>query len=177
VDARYVFQRLPLYTRGMTPLVSAAWLLEHHADHDLRIVDTRFTLGQPDAGRNAFSAGHLPGAVFVDLERDLSAPVRPDRVGGRHPLPEVSRLEVLFSSLGVGNAHRVVAYDDPSSGQGFYAAHLWWLLRYLGHDAVRVLDGGLPAWTAAGGTLETVERAHPAAVFRAQPRAEMIVNA
>ncbi|NJK45226.1 MAG: sulfurtransferase [Pleurocapsa sp. SU_196_0] len=161
----------------MTPLVSAAWLLEHHADHDLRIVDTRFALGQPDAGRTAFSAGHLPGAVFVDLERDLSAPVRPDRVGGRHPLPEVSKLEVLFSSLGLGNAHHVVAYDDPSSGQGFYAAHLWWLLRYLGHDAVRVLDGGLPAWMAAGGTLETVERAHPAAVFKAHVRPEMIVNA
>jgi thiosulfate/3-mercaptopyruvate sulfurtransferase len=160
-----------------SPLVSAAWLLEHLHDSSLRIVDTRFTLGKPDAGREAFDAGHIPGAVFVDLERHLSAPVRPDRVGGRHPLPEISSLEVLFSGLGIGDAHRVVAYDDPSTGQGFYAAHLWWLLRYLGHDEVSVLDGGLPAWEAAGGALELIERAHPRASFKAQPRAEMLVGA
>ncbi len=160
-----------------SPLVTAAWLLEHLHDPDLRVIDTRFWLGKPDAGRAAFEAGHIPGAVFVDLERDLSAPVRPDRQGGRHPLPDPAKLEVLFSGLGVGGEHHVVAYDDPSGGQGFYAAHLWWLLRYLGHDAVSVLDGGLPAWRGSGGTLETIELAHPPASFRAQPRPEMLVDA
>jgi thiosulfate/3-mercaptopyruvate sulfurtransferase len=160
-----------------SPLVSAAWLLEHLHDSSLRIVDTRFTLGKSNAGRGAFDAGHVPGAVFVDLERHLSAPVREDRVGGRHPLPSPASLEVLFSGLGIGNEHHVVAYDDPSAGQGFYAAHLWWLLRYLGHDRVSVLDGGLPAWLEVGGALELVERAHPRASFKAHPRAEMIVGA
>jgi thiosulfate/3-mercaptopyruvate sulfurtransferase len=160
------------------PLVSAEWILEHHANLEgLRVIDARFLLGKPDAGRAAFEAGHIPGATFVDLERDLSAPVRADRAGGRHPLPDPASLEVLFSGLGIGNDTHVVAYDDPSTGQGFYAAHLWWLLRYLGHDAVSVLDGGIPAWIAAGGTLETIELAHPAASFNAKPRAEMLVSA
>jgi thiosulfate/3-mercaptopyruvate sulfurtransferase len=160
------------------PLVRAEWLLEHHASFEhLRVIDARFLLGKPDAGRVAFESGHLPGAVFVDLERDLSAPVRQDRIGGRHPLPDPAKLEVLFSGLGIGNDTHVIAYDDPSTGQGFYAAHLWWLLRYLGHDAVSVLDGGIPAWVAAGGIVETVELAHPASSFKANPRAEMLVSA
>lgn len=158
-------------------LVEPAWLLEHYKDTELRLVDTRFALGKPDAGRLAFEAGHLPGAVFADLERDLSAPVRPDRVGGRHPIPCVEHLEALFSRLGISRQHHVVAYDDPSTGTGFYAAHLWWLLRYLGHDNVSVLDGGLPAWLAAGGELETAVSTPQSATFRATVRPDMIVDA
>jgi thiosulfate/3-mercaptopyruvate sulfurtransferase len=159
-------------------LVSAGWLLEHYQNPNIRIVDTRFTLGKPDVGREAYEAGHIPGSVFVDLEKDLSAPVRPDRVGGRHPLPAISKLEEVFSKAGISNGHHVIAYDDPSTGAGFYAAHLWWLLRYLGHDRVSVLDGGLPAWIAAGGTM--VGSPPPlitTAVFRAHPRTEMLVDA
>ena len=159
------------------PLVSASWLLEHLADGELLVVDTRFALGKPDAGRTAFEAGHLPGAVFADLERDLTAPVRADRDGGRHPIPPVEHLEALFSRLGVSRQHHVVAYDDPSAGTGFYAAHLWWLLRYLGHDNVSVLDGGLPAWLAAGGELETAVRTPQPTTFRSTVRPEMIVEA
>ncbi len=152
-----------------TPLVSAAWLLEHHLDPNVRVVDTRFVLGKPDAGREAFASGHIPGAVFVDLERDLSDHPAPDRRGGRHPLPAVAALEKSLSTLGISNEQYVVAYD----GGGFYAAHFWWMLRYLGHDKVSVLDGGLPAWT---GPLETAAR-HYAGDFRAEPRTEMLVDA
>lgn len=160
-----------------TPLVEAAWLLEHCNDSDVRVVDTRFTLGKPDLGRAVFDAGHIPGAVFVDLERDLSAPVRPDRVGGRHPIPAAEHLEAVFARLGISNQHHVVAYDDPSTGAAFYAPHFWWLLRYLGHDKVSVLNGGLPAWLAAGGSLETEQRVYPQASFQARLRPEMIVDA
>ena len=159
------------------PLVEAAWLLEHCADDNLRIVDTRFALGKPDQGRSAYLEGHIPGSVFVDLERDLCAPVRADRVGGRHPIPPVAALEGVFGRLGISNHHLVVAYDDPSTGTGFYAAHLWWLLRYLGHDNVVVLNGGLPAWVEAGGSVETKEPFLNPAEFRAQPRPNMIVDA
>lgn len=160
----------------MDLLVSPSWLLEHSSDENLRVVDTRFTLGKPEAGAAAYQAGHIPGAVFADLERDLSAPVRPDRVGGRHPMPAVADLERVLSALGISNDHHVVAYDDPSTGAGFYAAHFWWLLRYLGHDRVSVLDGGLPAWVGAGGALDTVAPQY-SAKFTAAPRAEMVVDA
>lgn len=160
-------------------LVSAGWLLEHYQNPNIRIVDTRFTLGKPEAGRAAYDAGHIAGAVFIDLERDLSAPVRADRVGGRHPLPDVAKFEEVFGKLGISNGHHVIAYDDPSTGSGFYAAHLWWILRYLGHDNVSVLDGGLPAWIAIDGKMQG--RPSPlqpaAAVFHANVRSEMLVDA
>ncbi len=161
----------------MNPLTSANWLLEHHRDLDVRVLDVRFLLGQPNAGRDAYEEGHIPGAIFLDLERDLSAPKRPDGRGGRHPLPDPKVLASRLSDLGIGNEHLLVAYDDPSSGQGFYAAHVWWLLRYLGHDLVSVLDGGLPAWLAAGGTLETNLPTHAKTSFTPRVRSEMVVNA
>jgi thiosulfate/3-mercaptopyruvate sulfurtransferase len=160
-----------------SPLVSAEWLVMHAARPDLRLIDARFTLGQAQAGFQAYRDGHIPGAVFLDLERDLCGPVRADRRGGRHPLPDPDVLAAKLGALGVGSSHNLVVYDDPSTGQGFYAAHLRWLLRYLGHDQVRVLDGGLPAWVAAGGVLERVIPLHPNARFRPRPRAEMIVDA
>jgi thiosulfate/3-mercaptopyruvate sulfurtransferase len=122
-------------------------------------------------------AGHLPNSVFLDLERDLSSPVREDRAGGRHPLPNPERLAEKLSNLGIGNSSFIVAYDDPSSGQGFYAAHLWWLMRWLGHDAVAVLDGGLPAWLAAGGNLETTEPHYSSAGFIPNVQSAMVVIA
>ncbi len=157
-------------------LLSASWLLDHLSDPNLRLVDTRFLLGQPDAGREAFDAGHIPGAVFADLEGDLSAPVRADRVGGRHPLPDVPTMESAFSRLGISaEHHHVVAYDDGATA--FYAPHLWWMLKYLGHDAVSVLEGGLPAWVKAGGALSTGAAVVAPAAFQARLRQEMIVDA
>ncbi len=156
----------------MNPLVTAAWLLENL--ESVRIVDTRFWLGQPSAGLEAYRAGHIPNAIFLDLETDLSSPKHPSGIGGRHPLPNPEILAARLGSLGIGNQHLIVAYDDPSSGQGFYAAHLWWLLRYLGHDQVKVLDGGLPAWT---GQLETKIPVLSKDVFIPRVRPEMLVTA
>ena len=161
----------------MNPLTSAAWLLEHHLDRDVRVIDARFLLGQPNAGRDSYAAGHIPGAVFLDLERDLSSPKRSDSRGGRHPLPDPKVLASRLSGLGIGNEHSLIAYDDPSTGQGFYAAHVWWLLRYLGHDRVTVLDGGLWAWLAAGGNLEQDVPIHATASFTPRVRPAMLVGA
>jgi thiosulfate/3-mercaptopyruvate sulfurtransferase len=131
-------------------LISAAELLARTRRRDarLRLCDVRWYLGKPGAGRAAYDAGHLPGAVFVDLDADLSGPG-----GGRHPLPSPSDFARRMGALGIGRQHQVVAYDDVGGG---VAARLWWMLDDLGHPDVSVLDGGLQAWTEAGGELTTV---------------------
>lgn len=154
-----------------SPLVSAAWLLEHVSDPAVRVADCRFTLGQPDAGRERYDAGHLPGAVYLDLERDLSGP-KGER-GGRHPLPDPAVLAARLGALGIGDDSLVIAYDNS----GMVSARLWWLLRWLGHSAVAVLDGGVGAWLEAGGTLTTTEPAYPAATFTPRPRPELVATA
>jgi thiosulfate/3-mercaptopyruvate sulfurtransferase len=112
------------------------------------LLDCGFDLADPTAGERTFAAGHLPGAQYVHLERDLSG-AKTGR-NGRHPLPERAALAERAGAWGVAPAVQVVCYD----AQGMpYAARAWWLLRWLGHDAVAVLDGGLAAWTAAGGAL------------------------
>jgi len=115
-------------------------------DRQVRIVDVRWYLGKPGAGRAAYDAGHLPGAVFLDLEGDLSDS---DGFGapGRHPLPSPAAFRRRLGEVGIGDEDLVVAYDDVG---GWVAARLWWMLDDLGHGAVAVLDGGLPAWVAAG---------------------------
>lgn len=113
------------------------------------LLDVRWTLAGAD--RDAYRAGHLPDAVFCDLDADLADP---PGEGGRHPLPDRARLEESFRVLGVGPGTRVVAYDG---GVAAAAARAWWCLRWLGHDDVRVLDGGLPGWLAVGGALEEGE--------------------
>jgi thiosulfate/3-mercaptopyruvate sulfurtransferase len=106
-----------------------------------------------------YGEGHLPDAVFVDLERDLSAREGP----GRHPLPDPLAFARRLGELGFGSAHRVVVYDDLG---GTVAARLWWMLDSLGHPDVRVLDGGIGAWVSVGGSLETEAVRHPAAALR-----------
>jgi thiosulfate/3-mercaptopyruvate sulfurtransferase len=156
----------------MHPLVSATWLLEHLNDPNLRIADCRFTLGEPQAGSLAYAAGHLPGAVFLDLERDLSGPVGP--TGGRHPLPDPGTLASRLGSHGIGGEHLVVAYDDSG---GMFAPRLWWLLRWLGHDQVAVLDGGMSAYLAAGGSLTTTVPQHAPARLSVRLRPELVASA
>ena len=131
-------------------LVDVATLAAHRADPAWRLVDCRFDLADPRAGEAAYAAGHVPGAVYAHLDRDLSAPRTPQ--SGRHPLPEPAALAATFSRLGIDAGIQVVAYDDAG---GCHAARLWWLLRWLGHEAAAVLDGGLPAWRAAGQPLAT----------------------
>lgn len=106
------------------------------------IVDCRFSLADPSAGRRAYDAGHLPRSVFADLERDLSGPVVRGRTG-RHPLPDPATFAARANAWGIDEHTPVVAYDDAG---GAMAARLWWLLRWLGHERVAVLDGGVGAW-------------------------------
>jgi thiosulfate/3-mercaptopyruvate sulfurtransferase len=110
------------------------------------LLDCRFDLSDPEAGRRAYAEGHIPGARYADLNRDLSSPATP--ASGRHPLPAPEALAAYFTAVGIGGQTQVIAYDDAN---GSFAARAWWLLRWLGHDSVAVLDGGFKAWVAAGG--------------------------
>jgi len=146
-------------------LVDAATLAARLGDPAWVVVDCRHDLANPAAGETAYAQGHIPGAVFLHLDRDLSGP-KSGR-NGRHPLPEVAALAATLERAGIGPGIQVVAYDDCG---GMMAGRLWWLLRWLGHEAVALLDGGLPAWTAAGGAL-TAEVPSPAArTFTPAPR-------
>lgn len=141
-------------------LIDAAKLAAHLGDPAWRIVDVRHQLADVHCGEAAYLAGHIPGAVFMHCDRDLSAPMNGSN--GRHPLPDPQRLAARLGALGIGPETQVVAYDDS---QGMIASRLWWLLRWLGHDRVAVLDGGFQAWQAAGGQLDTAMPNPPAASF------------
>ena len=136
-------------------LISAGELIVRIGDPHLRICDVRWWLTDPGKGRRDYDAAHLPGAVFVDADRDLVAVDGP----GRHPLPSPADFVARMEQIGIGNDSEVVAYDDAG---GAIAARLWWMLDDLGHRNVRVLDGGIAAWAAAGGPL-TAQVPAPAA--------------
>jgi thiosulfate/3-mercaptopyruvate sulfurtransferase len=128
------------------PLVDVAWLARHLRAPGLCVIDLRWYLAGR-RGADEYARGHIPGAVFVDLDAELTGPVGP----GRHPVPSPAQLERAMRRAGVTRRARVVVYDDAG---GSVAARLWWLLVSFGHEKVHVLDGGLPAWEAAGGALE-----------------------
>lgn len=153
-----------------TVLISTSELAAHLSDPDWLVADCRFELGKPDAGVAAWREGHVPGAVFVDLERDLSAPVTPRT--GRHPLPKIEEFAAMLSGLGVSESSQVVCYD---AGSGAFAARLWWMLRWAGHDAVAVLDGGFAAWTAEGRPVSTEAVAQEPTHFVARARPNMVI--
>lgn len=139
-------------------LIGAAELAQRIRSPDWVVFDCRFDLSNPDFGPHAYLDGHIPGAFFLNLETDLSAP----RTGrnGRHPLPDPARLAARLEACGVSHHTQVVAYDDAN---GMFAARLWWLLRWLGHNRVAVLDGGLQAWCSAGQPLDSAQpEARPA---------------
>ncbi|MDJ0800913.1 MAG: sulfurtransferase [Calothrix sp. MO_167.B12] len=126
--------------------VSCNWLKEHLEDPQIAIADCRFSLAEPDLGQQQYQTSHIPGAYYLNLNQDLSSPVREH--GGRHPLPDPQLFAQKLSAMGVQwQQTLIVAYDD--SRQAF-ASRLWWLLRYLGHERVAVLDGGFNAWLQAG---------------------------
>lgn len=126
-------------------------------DGDVLVLDCEFDLGDPERGRQIYDEGHLPAARHVDLERDLSDAVT--GTNGRHPLPPRERFADTMRGLGLNAGQQVVAYDGSG---GIYAARLWWMLRWLGHASVAVLDGGRQAWIAAGLPLESGQLPSPA---------------
>jgi thiosulfate/3-mercaptopyruvate sulfurtransferase len=128
----------------LTTLVDIQTLARHLDDPKWVVVDCRFTLTDPAAGRRAYDAGHIPGARYAHLNDDLSAPITP--TSGRHPLPNPATLSEKLGRWGVDHGTQVVVYDDSF---GAMAARLWWLLRWLGHEQVALLDGGFPRWQRA----------------------------
>jgi thiosulfate/3-mercaptopyruvate sulfurtransferase len=143
-----------------TTLVDAATLRAHLDDPSWLVVDVRHQLADPTQGERAYAEGHIPGAFFLHCDRDLSGP--PSGSNGRHPLPDPLRLAARLGEIGVGPQTQVVAYDDA---QGMIAGRLWWLLRWLGHDRVALLDGGLQAWQDAGGILTDIPPTPQAKIF------------
>ncbi len=127
-------------------VVSCEWLLQHLDDAQVVIVDCRFSLADPQLGRQQYQESHINGAYYLDLNQDLSS--RVEEHGGRHPLPNPIELANKLSTIGVHSQKTlVVTYDDSRLA---FASRLWWLLRYLGHEQVAVLDGGFSAWKKAG---------------------------
>lgn len=155
-----------------TTLVSPAVLRTHLDDPGWVVCDCRYTLTDPEAGRRAYREAHIPGARYVHLEEDLSAPAGPGT--GRHPLPNPADLAEKLGGWGIGAGVQVVAYDDTF---GAMAARLWWLLRWLGHREVALLDGGWPRWQREGGPV-TDRIPHPnPRVFPARPDDRLWVDA
>ena len=126
-------------------LIDSGELARHLDEPDWVLFDCRFDLADTDKGGRAWAQAHIPGAFYAHMDCDLSDPIRPD--SGRHPLPDPMRLARWLGAHGVSRSSQVVVYDDSG---GTMAVRLWWLLRWLGHNAVAVLDGGWPAWCAAG---------------------------
>ena len=131
-------------------LVSTDWLAVHLDDPHLRICDVRWYLLPPKTGASEYARGHIPRAVFVNIDGQLAEP--PLQGPGRHPLPKPGRFAEAMSRAGIDANTHVVVYDDLGAAN---AARLWWLLRYYGHPAVSLLDGGINKWIAEGRTLET----------------------
>lgn len=132
----------------MSAMISVDQLKSRLGQTDLSLFDLRFSLADPESGRQDYAAGHIPGARYLHLEDDLSGPIEPH--SGRHPLPSAQHFEALMRRHGVHSNHTIVCYDAQRFA---FASRFWWMCRYFGHSRVLVLDGGLSAWTAAGNAL------------------------
>ena len=157
-----------------SPLISAPELHDRLTQDPQSVVvfDCRFNLMEPAQGRQQYAVSHIPGAYYLDLNQDLSSP--PQRYGGRHPLPDLDALAATFAQAGVeGGKTWVVAYDDSRFA---YGARLWWLLRYMGHDGVSVLDGGFGAWQGLGLPVTSVVPEPRSGQFLPQRRSDWVVD-
>lgn len=152
-------------------LLAAADLHRHLGRPGWTVVDCRFDLARPESGREAYTNGHIPGAAYAHLDEHLSSPIGPGT--GRHPLPDPGQLAATLGSWGIANDSQVVVYD---SGNGAHAARLWWLLRWLGHDRVALLDGGFKAWAEAGLPVSTEIPAPVPARFVMKLRPELVMT-
>jgi thiosulfate/3-mercaptopyruvate sulfurtransferase len=152
---------------AFTTLIDVSSLQQLQLDRTVAVIDCRFDLAQPEAGRRAFLDAHIPGARYADLNQDLSA--RMTATSGRHPLPAPRAFAATLERLGIGDDTQVIAYDDAN---GSIAARLWWMLRWLGHTSVAVLDGGFKAWRTAGGALESGQELPLPGTVRFSPRVD-----
>ncbi len=152
-------------------LISPEGLAEMLEARDLQVVDCRFDLMAPEAGRKQYLESHIPGASYADLDADLAAPVGPTT--GRHPLPAVEALCGTLGRLGIGNESQVVVYDG---GNGGIAARLWWLLRWVGHERVALLDGGFAAWEALGLPVTAGPELVATGTFEGSPDPDMVTE-
>jgi thiosulfate/3-mercaptopyruvate sulfurtransferase len=149
-------------------------ILEGHLDSaDWAIVDCRFSLDDAERGRRDYLQSHIPGAVYAHLNEDLSGPIVPGKTG-RHPLPEIENFCQTLGRWGIGPGVQVVVYDDSG---GAMAARLWWMLRWLGHDAVAVLDGGWPRWHREGRPVNVGNESRPEREFKPNQRDGMVLDA
>lgn len=153
-------------------VVSCEWLFKHLDEPQVVIVDCRFSLAEPQLGRQQYQESHIKGAYYLDLNQDLSSPV--GEHGGRHPLPNPIELADKLSAIGVNSQKTlVVAYDDSRLA---FASRLWWLLRYLGHEQVAVLDGGFSAWKKAEYPVTNVIPETQQATFTPNLQPQMVVD-
>ncbi len=155
-----------------TTLIAPAVLHAHRDDPAWAVVDCRFSLADTERGRRAYREAHIPGAVYAHLDDDLSGLIVPG-VTGRHPLPDGETLAQTLSNWGIGAGVQVAAYDDFGGG---IAARLWWMLRWMGHDAVAVLDGGFPAWQRLDLPTRSGDEMRPPRRFMPQPRPAWIAD-
>jgi thiosulfate/3-mercaptopyruvate sulfurtransferase len=152
-------------------LISTSVLAMHLEDDPVAIVDCRFKLGDESWGEQAYVAAHIPHAVYAHLDRDLSGPK--NGTNGRHPLPDPDAVTRTFTRFGITSGVQVVAYDQDN---GMFASRLWWMLRWLGHDAVAVLDGGFAKWTAEGRDTRSGTETRAAQTFIAAPRPDLLAT-
>lgn len=158
---------------AFTTLIDPETLQAHLEDPDWVVVDCRFSLSDPAYGWQAYQKAHIPTAVYAHLDEDLSGPMVPGR-SGRHPLPDPDQLAQKLGAWGIGSCTQVVAYDDAG---GAFAARLWWLLGWLGHDAVAVLDGGWPRWIGEGRPIREGVEQRPPCAFTPRLQPERVVTA
>jgi thiosulfate/3-mercaptopyruvate sulfurtransferase len=152
-------------------LVTCEMLRNHIADSDWIIVDCRYDLADKDKGKIAYLDSHILGAVYADLHKDLSGPPVTDR--GRHPLPTPEVLNTLFSRLGINVGTQIVVYDDIN---GCFAGRLWWMLRYMGHESVAILDGGFSIWQQEGLPTSLGDEENKPGNFQGNPRKEWLIT-
>ena len=157
---------------AFTTLISSAEVAAHLDDPTWAVIDCRFALTDATKGHRDYLAAHIPGAVYAHLDEDLSAPVIPG-VTGRHPLPSVEVCAERFSAWGIDAQTQVVVYDDLS---GMFAGRLWWMLRWLGHDAVAVLDGDWRLWQAEQRPVRAGAEARPPRTFIPRPRPHLLAT-
>jgi len=159
------------YGMAFTTLISTAALASHMDDPAFAIVDCRYKLDDAEWGQREYAAAHIPRSVYADLGRDLAGPR--SGTNGRHPLPDRHTLADTFGRLGIASGVQVVAYDQDN---GMYASRLWWMLRWLGHDAAAVLDGGFAKWKSEGRPTKSGAEERQPREFIAAPRSEMAID-